>query len=231
VVEQLIRNQLVVGSSPIAGSFLVRFSQRGGEMMFVKANIQRLPLIDVIWPERSLLRNVGLVLGASLLFAISAQIVMPLPFSPVPITAQTLIVLLAGAVLGSRLGVLSVLAYISEGVVGLPVFTHGGYGIAHLLGPTGGYLLGFVAAVYVIGQLVEHGWGRTLKTAVLAMAIGNITLYVFGVMWLKTVLNLSFSSAMMSGFIPFIAGDLYKLGFASILLPKLWSFFGKPRNY
>ena len=199
--------------------------------MFVKETLPRLPLIELLWPERSLVRNVVLVFGTSLLFAFSAQIVLPLPFSPVPVTAQTLIALLSGAVLGSRLGPLIVLVYLIEGIVGLPFFVKGGAGLAYFQGVTGGYLIGFVVVTFVVGFLVERGWGRSFRTAVLAMLVGNMVLYCFGVPWLKNVLNISLGKALAIGFYVFIPGDLYKLGFASVLLPRLWSFFGKPKDY
>ncbi len=191
----------------------------------------RFPLIELIWPARSLTRNMLLVLGTSFILALAAQIALPLPFSPVPVTSQTLVVLLAGAVLGSRLGTLSVLVYITEGAMGLPFFAKGGAGIAYLRGVTGGYLVGFLAVAFVVGFLVERGFGRQFRTAVLAMVIGNIVLYVFGVPWLQNVLHISFSKALALGFYPFIPGDAYKLGLASILLPKLWRFFWPSKRY
>jgi biotin transport system substrate-specific component len=199
--------------------------------MLAKEATLRTPLIELIWPEKSLTRNCLLVIGTSLLLALSAQIAIPLPFSPVPVTSQTLVVLLAGAVLGSRLGTLSVLVYIAEGAIGLPFFAKGGAGLAYLRGLTGGYLLGFVVAAFVIGFLVEGGLGRKFSTAVFAMVVGNVLLYCFGVLWLKSALNISISRSLAIGLYPFILGDLYKIGIASTLLPKLWSFFGKPNDY
>jgi biotin transport system substrate-specific component len=199
--------------------------------MWTKETTLRFPLIELIWPERSLARDMLLVFGASLFLALSAQVAIPLPFSPVPVTSQTLVVLLAGAVLGSRLGPLSVLVYITEGAMGLPFFARGGAGLAHLRGVTGGYLLGFVGVAFVVGLLVERGWSRKFRTAVLAMVIGNVVLYGFGLPWLKSVLNISLSKAFEYGFYPFIPGDLYKIGLASTLLPRLWNFFGKPKDY
>jgi len=199
--------------------------------MFMKEAALRFPLIDFIWPERNLARNVVLVVGTSLLLALSAQIAIPLPFSPVPITSQTLVVLLAGAVLGSRLGALSVLVYITEGAVGLPFFAKGGAGLTYLRGVTTGYIIGFVVAAFMVGLLVEGGLGRKFSTAILAMLIGNIILYCFGLAWLKSALNISMRKAFAFGLYPFILGDLYKIGLASVLLPKLWSFFGKPKDY
>ena len=199
--------------------------------MWTKEATLRFPLIEFLWPERSWAANVSLVLGTSLLLALSAQIALPLPFSPVPVTAQTLFVLLAGAVLGSRLGTLSVFVYLAEGAVGLPFFAKGSAGLAYLRGVTAGYLLGFVVAAYVVGLLVERGWGRKFSTAVLAMLVGNLVLYGFGVPWLQNILHISLGKALAIGLYPFILGDLYKIGLASVLLPSLWSFFGKPKAY
>lgn len=199
--------------------------------MFTRETTLRTPLIEVIWPERSLARNVLLILGTSLLFALSAQIALPLPYSPVPVTFQTCIVLLAGAVLGSRLGALSVLVYLTEGAIGLPFFARGGSGLAYLRGVTAGYLLGFVVAAYVVGYFVERGGGRKFSTAVLAMLFGNIVIYSFGLPWLKIVLNTTWQDALFKGAYLFIPGDLYKIGIASVFLPLLWSFFNRPRSY
>lgn len=200
--------------------------------MFIKEEATlRSPLVEVIWPDRSLARNCLFVIGTSLLIALSAQIALPLPFSPVPITFQTFVVLLAGAVLGSRLGTLSMLVYLTEGAIGLPFFAKGGSGLAYLRGVTAGYLVGFVVAAFVVGWLVERGFGHKFSTAVLAMFIGNVVIYCFGLPWLKTVLNTTLNRALALGVYPFILGDLYKIGIASVFLPLLWSFFGKPKSY
>jgi biotin transport system substrate-specific component len=198
--------------------------------MFLKEVALQTPLVEVVWPDRSLARNCLLVFGTSLLLALSAQVAIPLPFSPVPVTFQTLVVLLAGAVLGSRLGVLSVLVYLVEGAIGLPFFAKGAAGLAYLRGVTGGYLVGFVIAAFVVGLLVERGLGRKFSMAILAMFIGNVILYGFGLAWLKIVLNIPMNKALVLGLYPFILGDLYKIGIASIFLPLLWNFFGKRRN-
>jgi len=195
--------------------------------MFMRDTTLRSPLVDVIWPARSLTRDGLLVIATSLLLALSAQVAFPLPFSPVPVTFQTFVVLAAGAVLGSRLGALSVLVYLTEGMIGLPFFAKGAAGIAYLRGVTGGYLLGFVAAAFVVGLLVERGWGRKVSTAMMAMGIGNVVLYVFGIAWLQTILNISTAKALFLGLYPFIAGDLYKIGIGALLLPVLGNFFGR----
>ncbi|GAK55830.1 BioY protein [Candidatus Vecturithrix granuli] len=198
--------------------------------MFMRDTTLRSPLVDVIWPARSLTRDSLLVIATSLLLALSAQVGFPLPFSPVPVTFQTFVVLAAGAVLGSRLGALSVLVYLTEGMIGLPFFAKGAAGIAYLRGATGGYLLGFVAAAFVVGLLVERGWGRKVSTAMMAMGIGNVVLYVFGIAWLQTILNISTTKALFLGLYPFIAGDLYKIGIGALLLPVLGNFLGNPKD-
>lgn len=156
------------------------------------------------------------VLGAGLI-ALMAQVQFPLPFSPVPVTGQTFAVLLVGASLGARLGATSVGLYLVGGVAGLPVFTGGTAGLARLSGPTGGYLIGFIAAAFVVGLLVERGWDRRIWTAAIAMLVGEVVIYVFGLGWLSrfplTV------GVMEAGLLPFIAGDLYKLGLAAVALP------------
>src|SRR6266849_1721641 len=116
-------------------------------------------------------RSAGLVVGFSLLTALAAQIVIPI--GPVPITGQTFAVLLTGALLGSRLGAMAMIAYLIEGVSGLPFFAGGHFGLAHLAGPTGGYLVAFPAAAFITGAFAEHGWDRRFLSAAAAMAIGS----------------------------------------------------------
>jgi len=161
-----------------------------------------------------------LVLGGSLFTALMAQVAIPLPFTPVPITGQTLAVLLVGAVLGARRGALSMMAYLAEGLVGLPVFAGGTAGIGRLLGPTGGYLVGFVFAAYAVGWLAERGWDRRPTTAVPAMVIGNAVIYVFGLPWLARFVGSAYVLSM--GLVPFIPGDLLKVFLAAALLPSAW---------
>jgi len=159
------------------------------------------------------------VLAASLLIALLAHVRFTLPFTPVPVTGQTLGVLLVAAALGARRGTAAVLAYLAEGALGLPVFA-GGSGMAYLFGPTGGYLLGFLAAAWVVGALAERGSERNLRTAWLAFLAGEAVIYAFGVPWLG--LYVGFSRAVVLGFTPFLLGDLLKALFAGLLLPAAW---------
>ncbi len=171
-----------------------------------------------VWP----LAVLAVVAGTALL-AVSARLRIELGFSPVPITGQTFAVLLVGAVYGSRLGGATLLAYLAEGIAGLPVFAGGASGWAYFTGPTGGYLVGFVAAAYAVGWLAERGWDRSAATMAVAMVVGNVVIYVPGVAWLMAELNVSAARAWDIGVQPFLWGDLLKLGLASGLLPAAWA--------
>jgi biotin transport system substrate-specific component len=178
---------------------------------------------DLLQPDekhQALAYDLLLILGISLLIGLSAQVAIPLPFSPVPITGQTLMVLLAGATLGSKRGSLCLLAYLTEGLTGLPVFAAGASGLSQLLGPTGGYLVGFVVAAYFTGRLAEQGWDRRISTTALAMLFGNAVIYAFGVTWLMAFVGLK--QAIAVGFYPFIIGDVLKLMIAALALPFGW---------
>lgn len=161
-----------------------------------------------------------LILGGSLFTALMAQVAILLPFTPVPITGQTLAVLLIGATLGARRGALSMATYLAEGLAGLPVFAGGTAGIGRLLGPTGGYLVGFVVAAYVVGWLAERGWDRRPVTTAVAMVIGNGVIYVFGLPWLARFVGPAHVLPM--GLFPFIPGDFLKVLLAAALLPSAW---------
>ncbi len=167
-----------------------------------------------------LLRDALLIVGFSVFTALTAQISIPLPFTPVPITGQTLGVLLTGALLGSRRGALSMALYMLEGAAGLPVFAFGRSGISVILGPTGGYIVGFVLAAYVVGLLCERGLDRKPTTAALSMAIGNLCIYAVGVAWLATYIGLQ--AALFQGVIPFLVGDAIKIAVASASIPGGW---------
>jgi len=175
--------------------------------------------------RNALLYDAALILGGSLFIALSAQISIQLPFSPVPITGQTFAVLLVGALLGSRRGSLAVLAYIAEGVAGLPVFAGGAAGPARLIGPTGGYLVGFVAAAYLVGLLAERGWDRRIGATAAAMVLGNLVIYTIGALWLATFVG-GLAQAVKLGVVPFIPGDVLKIVAAALLLPGGWKLLG-----
>ncbi|HEY0605267.1 MAG TPA: biotin transporter BioY [Herpetosiphonaceae bacterium] len=173
--------------------------------------------------SRSWLTDAMLIALFSGFVALTAQIEIRLPFTPVPITGQTLGVLLTGAALGSRRGALALMLYLLEGAIGLPVFAGGAAGFARILGPTGGYLLACPLAAGVVGLLAERGWDRRLPLAALAMLIGNLVIYLLGVSWLGFYKGILGDVSMLwAGVYPFLPGDLLKIAIAAIVLPGAW---------
>lgn len=168
--------------------------------------------------SRAVLYDIILIVGGSFVIAICAQLAIGWP---VPITGQTFAVLMLGALLGSRRGALCVLTYIAEGAAGLPVFAHARGGFAVLISPTGGYLIGFVAAACIVGLLAEKGWDRRAGTTILAMLSGNIVIYAFGLLWLSLLMGIN-KKVLAAGLYPFIIGDILKTILAAILLPTGW---------
>ena len=166
-----------------------------------------------------------IIICGSFLVGISAKIRVYLPFSPVPVTGQTFVVLMLGALFGSYRGGLTMLTYLVEGVLGLPVFT-GITGAAALFGPTGGYLVGFVVAAYVVGRLAEMGWDRRVWTAVAAMLIGDAVLLTFGFVWL-TLLLMDVKTAFIAGVVAFVPGDILKIALAAAILPVGWKLMNR----
>ena len=182
---------------------------------------------DILRPETrnlSRLYDVTLIVGGSLVVGLSAQIALPLAFSPVPITGQTLAVLLVGTLMGHVRGGVVMLLYLAEGVAGLPVFAGGGAGAAHLLGPTGGYLAGFVVAAVVTGYLAERGWDRRFRTTLAAMLLGTVAIYAIGLGWLG--LFTGTENLLALGLYPFVPGAIIKILVAAALVPQGWRLLG-----
>lgn len=169
-----------------------------------------------------------LIPAASLLIAAAAQVAIPLPFTPVPLTGQTFGVLLTGMALGSRRGALAVALYVLEGAVGLPFFAGGAAGLAKLLGPTGGYLFAFPIAAFVAGLLAERGWDRKPLTTVLGMLLASLTIFFFGALWLSYFVG-GIVPAVVQGVVPFLPGDIIKSLLAAALLPAAWKL-SKPHR-
>ena len=167
-----------------------------------------------------------LILGGALLIGLCAQLAVGWP---VPITGQTFAVLMIAMLLGARRASFCILTYITLGVLGLPVFAHAGSGLTVLLGPTGGYLIGFIPAAFLTGFLAEKKWDRTICSTVLAMALGNITLYTFGLIWLSYLVGTS--KALTAGLYPFIIGDILKIALAAAILPTGWKLLGRRRKF
>lgn len=179
-------------------------------------------LLDALLPRLTLAQNLLLVAGGSLLVALCAQISLPLPFSPVPVTGQTFAVLLLGATLGARRGAAALLLYLMEGAAGLPVFAPGGLpGAARLAGPTGGYLVAFPAAALLIGLLAEklpRRWWTWLGAALAAEAL----ILAAGTAWLALVTEASWPEAARLGAWPFLPGSVAKAALVALCLPASW---------
>ena len=166
-------------------------------------------------------RSAVAVVGFSLLTALAAQVAVPLPWTPVPLTGQTFAVLLTGALLGPRLGALAMLAYLAEGAMGLPFFRGGAGGVGHLSGATAGYLFAFPAAAYVTGALAVRGWDRRYLPAAAAMALGSFVILGCGWAWLASAVG--GAQAFRLGVAPFLAGDVVKIALAAAALPAGWA--------
>jgi biotin transport system substrate-specific component len=168
--------------------------------------------------------RVLLAFAGSWFVAALAQIEIPLPFTPVPITGQTLGVLLVGASLGAGLGGVSLALYLAQGALGLPFYSGGDSGaeFLRLSAVTGGYLWGFVLSAAVVGALAERGWDRSIRSSIGAMFLGEVVLYAVAIPWLMQALDVSLAEALELGLAPFVVGDTLKLLAAAGLLPLAW---------
>jgi len=178
--------------------------------------------IETLTKHQSAAVAISVAFAGSLLLALLARLSIPVPFSPVPITGQTFGILFLGAVLGSRIGTLSVIMYISEGLMGLPVFAGGTMGFLYLLGPTGGYLIGFIPAVYLVGYLSEQSWINSFTSAFFTMTIGTSVIFIFGISWLAVTAGLG--TALLIGLYPYIPGTIIKIVLATVTVYSINHF-------
>lgn len=186
--------------------------------------VRHFPLAAVVWPDRtvgfsSILRTVILIALGTALLTLSAKINLPLPY--VPMTLQTLVVLVIGAVYGWRLGTATIIAYLAEGAIGWPVFAGPVGGLAPLIGPTAGYLIGFVAAAFVTGWLSERGWDRSVPLLFVAMGAGHVIILAAGFAWLAFGMKLGVEKAWLVGVAPFVAASLIKNALGAALVPAI----------
>jgi biotin transport system substrate-specific component len=192
-------------------------------------------------PRQGILSNqwvysLMLALGGSWFVALCAQISIPLGFTPVPITLQTMGVMLAGSLLGTRLGTLALLLYVAQGAIGLPFFSDGNSGVQVLYGATAGYIAGFIAAAALVGWLAERGWDRHVGLTVLGMTLGSVLIYVPGVLWLSTFpagdggAAMGLAEAFRLGVLPFLFGAAVKIGVSAAVLPGGWKLLGRDKQ-
>ena len=180
---------------------------------------RRLVLADRVFP-RTLVMDVVLVVAGAALVTVLAQLVIPL--QPVPITGQTLAVLLVGSTLGSLRGAISMVLYAALGLVGLPVYSDGTHGAGVLFGATGGYIVGFILSAALVGWLAERQWDRKILKALATFAAGSLAVFAVGLPWLAVVLHLNLQQTLEAGFYPFIIGGIIKAVIAAGLLPLAW---------
>lgn len=179
-------------------------------------------LRSTLIPRSTALTNAVLVVSGVLGLAALAQIALPVPGSPVPVTGQTLGVLILGTAYGSTLGVTTFALYILVGIAGAPVFANSGHGLDRIAGPTGGYLVGMLIATFVLGQLARFRLDQKFLTALPSMLIGTVTTFTFGLVWLQQYTGKSWSWTFNAGLTPFIFGEMLKIAIAGTSLPAIW---------
>jgi biotin transport system substrate-specific component len=173
-------------------------------------------------PRSTALSHAVLVVSGVLGLAALAQIAIPVPGSPVPVTGQTLGVLILGTAYGSTLGTTTFAMYLLAGIAGAPVFADGGHGLDRIVGATGGYLIGMLVATFVLGQLARFRLDQKFLTALPSMLIGTVITFSFGLVWLYQFTGQTWSWTIEKGLAPFIVGELLKIAIAGTSLPAIW---------
>jgi biotin transport system substrate-specific component len=187
-------------------------------------------LADAVWlgeGHRRWVKSIVLVVVGSLVVGLCAK--LKVDIGPVPLTMQTLAVLTIGAAYGSRLGAATMLLYLAEGAAGLPVFAGPPiFGLTHILGPTGGYLISYPIAAALVGFLAERGFDRSIPRMLAATLLGSAVILVMGVLWLSTFLGME--KAVALGLMPFIIGDIIKATLAALAFPLAWRLIGRDKG-
>ena len=181
-------------------------------------------------PRTTVLSNAVLVISGVLGLAALAQIAIPVPGSPVPVTGQTLGVLILGTTYGSTLGVTTFALYILAGIAGAPVFANSGHGLDRIVGATGGYLIGMLVATFVLGQLARFRLDQKFSTALPSMLIGTVITFSFGLIWLYQYTGQSWSWTVNAGLTPFIVGEVLKIAIAGTSLPAIWRIVNRKNS-
>jgi biotin transport system substrate-specific component len=197
-------------------------------------SIQSGSLRATVFPRSSALTQVLFVAAGVAFISLLAQIAIPVPGSPVPVTGQTLAVLLIGTTYGARLGVLTFATYLLAGIAGAPIFapsaTSANHGIDRLIGATGGYLVGMLIASLVLGYLADRKADQKFRTSFPALLLGDAIIFTFGLLWLQQTLDLSWSKTIAAGFTPFILGEALKIAITATSLPLVWRRISRTLN-
>ena len=184
-------------------------------------------LSATVLPRTSAISKGLLIFGGALFLAALAQVAIPVPGSPVPVTGQTLGVLLLATSYGANLGASTFALYLLIGLAGAPVFANQGHGIERLIGPTGGYLVGMLIASWVLGALAGRKWDQRFLSAITTMFIGNVIIFAFGLIWLHEYTGKDWAWTFSAGLTPFIFGEILKIVIAGTSLPALWKVVGR----
>lgn len=181
-----------------------------------------------VFPRSTALTHAGFIVGGTLFIAALAQIAIPVPGSPVPVTGQTLAVYLIGTTYGARLGFATFGTYLLAGIAGAPVFAPAAtQGLARLTGATGGYLIGMLVATLILGALADRKADQKFQTSFPALILGSVIVFAFGLIWLNVSLNLTWAQTISAGLTPFIFGEVIKIAITATSLPLIWRRISK----
>jgi biotin transport system substrate-specific component len=181
-----------------------------------------------VFPRSTALTHAAFIVGGTLFIAALAQIAIPVPGSPVPVTGQTLAVYLIGTTYGARLGFATFATYLLAGIAGAPVFAPAAtVGLARLTGATGGYLIGMLVATLILGALADRKADQKFKTSFPALILGSVIVFAFGLIWLNVSLNLTWAQTISAGLTPFIFGEVIKIAITATSLPLIWRRISK----
>ncbi len=181
-------------------------------------------LCATVFPRSTVMTKAGFVIAGVAFLSLLAQIAIPVPGSPVPVTGQTLGVLLLATSYGATLGTTTFLFYLLVGALGVPVFANGGSGLDRIVGATGGYLVGMLLTSALLGYLGGRKWDQKFKTALPAMLIGNVLTFALGLLWLNQFTGKDWAWTISAGLTPFIIGEILKIAIAGTSLPIIWQF-------
>ena len=198
-------------------------------------SLQSGSLRATVFPRSNAITQALFVVGGVGFIALLAQISVPVPGSPVPVTGQTLAVLLIGTTYGARLGLITFASYLLAGIAGAPVFAHSAtspnHGITRLTGATGGYLVGMLVASLLLGYLADRKADQKFKTSFPALLLGDVVIFAFGLTWLHASLDMSWSVTIKAGFTPFILGEALKIAITATSLPLVWRRISRSLNH